>query len=167
MFGNVTFSHPGYEVFLLVPLVGLCGSAVPRIKSVLANSVQPSHQAQIFTAFSAVESVASILSHLFNVGYSYSVTKQKAALMFNIMAVLGLFASSLIFWLRNNADIYMNLPENEIGEIREIHLKTITSEDLSTNYPSSSHGLVPISDRIQDKYENSKSGILYKSTFDS
>eukprot|EP01041_Mallomonas_annulata_P010640 gene10640-22207_t len=113
LFGNMHFSSSGYEIFLLLPLLGICGPVSPRMRSILSNSVPNSYQARIFSAFSAVESIGSILSHVFNIGYSHTV-HSNPSLMFSIFSILGVIASIILLYIRLDPNIYSNLPHSEL-----------------------------------------------------
>ena len=46
-------------IFLLVPILIFCGPLTPRTRAILSNSVPPSQQASILSAFSAVQAMVS------------------------------------------------------------------------------------------------------------
>ena len=155
LFGNLPLiSH--VTVFSVVPLLILCGPATPRTRALLSNSVPARYQARIFSAFSAVESIGSIISPIFNLGYAASVRKHYPGCMYTVMAFLGITAATIILWIRSNRNLSDNLPVSDGIEIKDIKMlpeDSIRGNVSSVILPSNSSGNLAAIEMKDDKFQ--------------
>jgi MFS-type transporter involved in bile tolerance (Atg22 family) len=100
----------GY-LFAMVALLLLAGPATPYTRTILSNTVLPTEQAQIFAAFSAVESISTLLSPLMTVLYSVSAQHDMPALAFYVMALLLVCSNLILYYVRVTPALRHNLPD--------------------------------------------------------
>jgi MFS-type transporter involved in bile tolerance (Atg22 family) len=98
-------------LFAAVALLVLAGLAAPYNRTILANTVLPSEQAQVFAAFSAVESFSTLLSPLMTVLYSFSASNGTPELPFFVMAFLLLCSNAILCYVRVTPALRHNLPD--------------------------------------------------------
>jgi MFS transporter, DHA1 family, tetracycline resistance protein len=118
--------------FSLLAITFVSGSITPYTRTILSNSCPQEQQAQMFSGFSAVESVSSLLAPLFNVGYSLSVGIC-GGLMFYIMAGLTLASLLVIQYVDWDEDLRANLPDHSHGsyvEVQKISTQRASSDVL-------------------------------------
>jgi MFS family permease len=119
-------------VFFTLPLLLLTGPVTPYTRTILSNTVQPHEQAQIFAAFSAIESVSTLLSPLFGYGFSATVNIGLAGLMFEVMAGMAAVAVVIITVVRVNVSIRCNLPDQSKHALLLLEQRKSLSRAVST-----------------------------------
>lgn len=67
---GIALSESTIAVFVLLTLLIPAGLVAPYTRTLLSNSVAVTKQAQIFAGFSAIESISTVISPVFAVGYS-------------------------------------------------------------------------------------------------
>lgn len=87
-------------VFAILPILSLTGLVIPYTRALLSNSVLPDMQAQMFAGLSGIESIGTLLSPLFSLGYSLTVGTFGGAMFFVMSGLTGLSAL-IIFYIRS------------------------------------------------------------------
>lgn len=120
----IPFMESNIQIFCLTIVLVLAGPLTPRTRAIVSNSVPPSLQAQTLAAFSALQSLALILSPLYTAIYSATVETDPAIVFytFAIMCGLGLMLALQVLL---NPEIKKNLPNGD-GTIS--HFLTLTGE---------------------------------------
>lgn len=116
-------------VFAALPLLLFTGPVTPYTRTILSNSVRLSEQAQVFAAFSAIESVGTLLSPLFGYGFSATVQRGLAGLMFEVMACLSLLAVCIISAVRVNVAVRCNLPDQSKDALMRLIEQNVSTAD--------------------------------------
>ena len=86
-------------VFAILPINFLTGLVIPYTRALLSNSVLPETQAQMFAGLSGIESIGTLMSPLFSLGYSLTVSSYGEA-MFLVMSALTGVSALIIFHIR-------------------------------------------------------------------
>jgi MFS-type transporter involved in bile tolerance (Atg22 family) len=97
--------------FLVCPLLLLSGPIIPYTRTILSSCVPQHQQAQIFSAFSALESIGTLFSPVFNAIYSYTVLSGNSWMVFEVMGLLSAISYMLICIAIYIDDIRGNLPD--------------------------------------------------------
>mmetsp|Transcript_24570 Transcript_24570/g.36184 ORF Transcript_24570/g.36184 Transcript_24570/m.36184 type:complete len:531 (-) Transcript_24570:174-1766(-) len=140
LFGIMTSSA---GIFSLLPLLLLCGPISPYTRTILSNSVPHEAQAQIFSAFSAIEGAASLLAPVYGVVLSVLFDINAAYLIFEIMAFVAFVSFSLIWYVRKNEMIYRNLPDDSILRRARQSEESLTLHHLSAGSVDRPHTMSP------------------------
>jgi hypothetical protein len=99
------------QAFLITSMVLLTGPIIPYTRTILSSSVSSKQQTQIFSAFSALESIGTLLSPAFNVIYSFTVMQNYSWIVFEIMGALSGISLCLVYYASVNEEISRNLPD--------------------------------------------------------
>lgn len=92
---------------------------IPYTRALLSNSVLPESQAQMFAGLSGIESIGTLLSPLFSLGYSLTVGAYGEG-MFLVMSALTGVSALIMFHIRN---------QKLIQSEQHIHANTNTAEN--------------------------------------
>jgi hypothetical protein len=87
-------------VFAILPINFLTGLVIPYTRALLSNSVLPETQAQMFAGLSGIESIGTLMSPLFSLGYSLTVGTYGEA-MFLVMSSLTGVSALIMFHIRS------------------------------------------------------------------
>lgn len=87
-------------MFAILPINVLTGLVIPYTRALLSNSVLPETQAQMFAGLSGIESIGTLMSPLFSLGYSVTVGTYGEA-MFLLMSALTGCAALIMFHIRS------------------------------------------------------------------
>jgi MFS family permease len=116
-------------VFSILVFNLFSGSITPYTRTLVSNSVNQSLQAQVFSGFSAFESIASLLGPLFGIGYSLSVGMIDGLVYF-VMSSFAFAAALIIVYVIMDSELRRNIPDhahnldsvNREGEIEGLML---------------------------------------------
>lgn len=103
-------------IFALLPLLLFVGPLAPFIRTIMSNSVPTAQQAQIFSAFSALEGIASLLGPLYSAAYTLLVQEDCAWMIFEIMGTASAVALLIVVYVRSNERLARHLPEDKDGD---------------------------------------------------
>ena len=126
-FLGIGLSPSTVYVFAMVALLAVAGPATPYTRTILANTVLPSEQAQIFAAFSAVESISTLLSPLMTVLYSVSAQHDMPALVFFVMAILLVSSNLIVTYVRLTPAFRHNLPDEVLSDSGGVYSGSFSS----------------------------------------
>ena len=87
-------------VFAILPINFLTGLVIPYTRALLSNNVLPEAQAQMFAGLAGIESIGTLLSPLFSLGYSFTVKTYDEA-MFLVMSSLTAVSALIILSIRS------------------------------------------------------------------
>ena len=91
-----------------------CGPIAPYTRTILSNSVGPSHQAQVFAAFSAIESIGTLIAPVYSLIYGFSVKEGAASLAFVVMSGSALMSAFIATYVRTNNRLRSTLPDQQL-----------------------------------------------------
>ena len=102
------FAASTWEVFALSALFLLCGSVIPRARSICTSAVAAEEQAAVQASFSALQAVSLLLSIFASLGYSYTASTYPGAMYY---ACLGLVAAAaaLVAAVVYSPDLFVQL----------------------------------------------------------
>ena len=95
----------------MLPLLLFIGPLIPFSRTILSNTVPTSEQAEIFSAFSAIEGVGGMLGPVFSAIFSALVKTDYPWLIYEIMALLTAISFGMIVYVRCTPSINQNLPQ--------------------------------------------------------
>jgi hypothetical protein len=129
-------------VFAILPINLLTGLVIPYTRALLSNSVLPETQAQMFAGLSAIESIGTLMSPLFSLGYSLTVSEYGEA-MFLVMSALTASSALIMFHIRTHQLIHSETMvysqyKNDMKEPILSHGDVDDGADASARQPSSS-----------------------------
>jgi len=99
-------------VFVLLPLLLMVGPMAPYTRTIMSNTVPISEQAKIFSAFSALEGISSLLAPLYSAGYTVFVGIGMPWLVFEAMALACLIGLLVASYVRMSPVLSKHLPED-------------------------------------------------------
>jgi hypothetical protein len=99
-------------IFLLLPLLFFVGPMAPYTRTIMSNTVGPSEQARIFSAFSALEGISSLLAPLYSAGYTLFVQAGAPWLIFEVMAAATLVGLCIVTYVRATPSLSKHMPED-------------------------------------------------------
>lgn len=109
------FMKSTIAIFALLPLLWFVGPLAPYNRTIMSNSVPTAQQAQIFSAFSALEGIASLLGPLYSAAYTLLVQEGCSWLIFEIMAGAAAVALMITVYIRSDERLSRHLPEDVHG----------------------------------------------------
>jgi MFS family permease len=122
--------------FAAVALEMPCGPIAPYTRTVLSNSVPAAHQAQIFAAFSAIESIATLIAPIYSYIYGATVKSGASAVTFFVMALSAVASGAIATYVRSTPQLKSTLPDqSRHSEHSDYESKSLLSGDRD--------GLVP------------------------
>lgn len=101
-----------YGIFLLLPLLFFVGPMAPYTRTIMSNTVTHAEQAKIFSAFSALEGIASLLAPLYSAGYTLFVQAGAAWMIFEVMAVATAMGLVIMTYVRFTPSLSKHIPED-------------------------------------------------------
>lgn len=104
-----------------------CGIIAPYTRTILSNSVSATRQAQIFAAFSAIESIATLLAPVYAVIYGVTVKSGVPALAFLVMACSALLSGAIATYVRISPDLRSSLPDQSSSDAEFSENKSLMS----------------------------------------
>ncbi len=110
-----------YMLYGILTLTLVTGSITPYTRTILSNSVDHEYQAKMFSGFSAMESISSLVSPLFSVGYAITVGSWDTC-MFYLMSAINLISLSLILYVIYTPELCMNVSDHAFGIFGEHRL---------------------------------------------
>ena len=125
-------------IFVLLPLLFFVGPLAPYTRTIMSNSVAASEQAKIFSAFSALEGICSLLSPLYSAAYSLFVQADMPGMVFETMAVASVVALCIATYVRMTPSLAQHLPEDHGEEGQEAEESAVVTIDEEGNIASSS-----------------------------
>lgn len=108
-----------YGIFLLLPLLFFVGPMAPYTRTIMSNTVTHAEQAQIFSAFSALEGIASLLAPIYSAGYTLFVQAGAAWMIFEVMAVATAAALVIMTYVRFTPSLSRHIPEDHHPQFHE------------------------------------------------
>jgi hypothetical protein len=99
-------------IFLLLPLLFFVGPMAPYTRTIMSNTVTPAEQARIFSAFSALEGLSSLLAPLYSAGYTLFVQAGAPWLIFEVMAAATLVGLGIVTYVRVTPRLSKHMPED-------------------------------------------------------
>ena len=106
-----------WGIVVITSFLIFTGPINPYTKTVLSNTVSPLAQAQVFSAISAIESLASLSSPVFDAIFVGLLRANAAWLIFEIAAVLVVIAFFMIYYVRAKPSFAHNLPQESRVEV--------------------------------------------------
>ena len=100
-------------VFLLLILLLPAGPIAPYTRTMLSNSVPPHMQSSIFSAFSAIEGICTLMTPIFLAGYSGAVQAGLDWSVFVAMGCLCTISVVIIGYIRMNREYACNIPSEQ------------------------------------------------------
>lgn len=110
-FLGISIVRSTVPVFLLLLVLLPAGLVAPYSRTLLSNSVPLRMQAEIFAGFSAVESIATLVSPLFTLGYSVTTSVGMPQAMFVVMGVITTLSFAIVTYVHCSEDLSRNLPD--------------------------------------------------------
>lgn len=109
------FATQTFELFLILPILILCGPVVPRIRSYLSKSVNPQQQNELFAALAALDAISAFLSPIFTATY-FKTVSYFSGFVFEIIAIIFVLSALVILFVRKGfgKDILDYLPISDI-----------------------------------------------------
>lgn len=123
-------------VFAILPINLLTGLVIPYTRALLSNSVLPEAQAQMFAGLSGIESIGTLMSPLFSLGYSLTVSTYGEA-MFLIMSALTGCSALIMFHIRSRKLIQFEQYGPACDDDCDIKEPILGSESSPDTYPMS------------------------------
>lgn len=99
-------------IFVLLPLLFFVGPMAPYVRAIMSNTVAQSEQAQIFSAFSALEGIAGLLAPLYSAGYTGFVQIGAPGLIFQVMALAAGVGLVIVTYVRLTPSLSKHIPED-------------------------------------------------------
>jgi hypothetical protein len=135
-FSGIGLAPSTVLVFVMVAFLVVAGPATPYTRTILANTVLPSEQAQIFAAFSAVESISTLISPLMIVLYSVSASNGMPALPFFVMATLLVCSNLILYYIRITPALRHNLPDEMKSVVVYSSFSSVNGKEEAVYIPS-------------------------------
>mmetsp|Transcript_9324 Transcript_9324/g.15628 ORF Transcript_9324/g.15628 Transcript_9324/m.15628 type:complete len:200 (-) Transcript_9324:44-643(-) len=137
-------------VFAILPINFLTGLVIPYTRALLSNSVLPEAQAQMFAGLSGIESIGTLLSPLFSLGYSLTVSTYGEA-MFLVMSFLTGCSALIMLHIRNKklikyellseADSFDDVKEPMLGDVNSPSSPSRSQSGLFARTHSRAHSI--------------------------
>lgn len=109
-------------VFAILPINFLTGLVIPYTRALLSNSVLPAAQAEMFAGLSGIESIGTLMSPLFSLGYSFTVSTYGES-MFLVMSALTGVSALIMLHIRSRqlilSEQYSTVSNLEIDDMKE------------------------------------------------
>lgn len=99
-------------IFVLLPLLIMVGPMAPYTRTIMSNTVPVAEQAKIFSAFSALEGISSLLAPLYSAGYTVFVGVGMPWLVFEVMSFACFVALLIATHVRTSPALSKHLPED-------------------------------------------------------
>ena len=127
---SIPFQKSMNSLFSLTLLLLLAGSTTPRSRSIISNSVSVTNQAKALSAFAAIQSLALLLTPVFDAIYSGTVEFYAGTIYF-VFSTFCFAAACIILYVLFNPVLCNLLPTNS-------HDKVSSNKDIL--FVSSAHG---------------------------
>eukprot|EP00661_Eupelagonemidae_sp_cell13_P005501 gene5501-772_t len=135
--GGIGLAPSTAFVFAMVTFLAVAGPATPYTRTILSNTVLPHEQAQVFAAFSALESLSTLLSPLMIVLYSICARNGIPALPFFVMSSFLVISNLILFYIRWTPALRHNLPDELTYPVMYSSFSIAGKEE--NEYTSSAH----------------------------
>ena len=119
-------------VFAILPMNLLSGLIIPYTRAILSNSVEAKQQAQMFAGLSGIESIGTLLSPLFSLGYSLTVGSFSEAMMV-VMSILTAGAAMIMIYVRRRFMLESGSTAERGDEAKEQLLNVTSDCDTTSN----------------------------------
>lgn len=106
-----------------------CGPIAPYTRTVLSNSVSAVHQAQIFAAFSAIESIATLMAPIYSYIYGITVKSGSGAVTFFVMAFSAAVSGAIATYVRSTPSLKRTLPDQSRSSEQSEYKSLLSSGD--------------------------------------
>jgi len=123
-----------WQVYVLLPLLLLTGPIAPYTRTILSNSVGVEEQAKIFSAFSAVEVLGSLVAPLFSSLFGAFLRLSVGWAIFEVFALLSLVALCILVYMNGSPDITQNLPLEGLAGLVASRSKSRLGSNSSDHY---------------------------------
>jgi hypothetical protein len=134
-FAVAVLAYNTTTVFAILPINFLTGLVIPYTRALLSNSVPPDEQAQMFAGLSGIESIGTLLSPLFSLGYSLTVSSYGEA-MFLLMSALTGCSALILFHIRTqkliSSEQYGSSASSSFSESDDMKEPILGSQPLNT-----------------------------------